>query len=176
MSTRRATGILLNIGAVLDVSLGMTITTTAVAPRSRRKLMNPPLPKCEISGPLARKVPRRVLVVDDEPLIRWSVAETLSGIGLDVEQASDAASALGIMTTGPLEFDVIVLDLRLPDMHDLSLLATMRQLQPDASIVLMTAFGTDEIIERAIELGAGSVLHKPFELGSLVDAVCGAAA
>lgn len=112
-------------------------------------------------------------MVDDEPLIRWSVAETLSGIGLDVKQASDAASALAIMTTGPLEFDVIVLDLRLPDMHDLSLLATMRQLQPGASIVLMTAFGTDEIIERAIALGAGSVLHKPFELGSLVDAVCG---
>jgi CheY-like chemotaxis protein len=165
-----------NIGAVLDVSLGMTTTTPAVAPRSRRKLMNPPLPKCEISGPVARKIPRRVLVVDDEPLIRWSVAETLSGIGLDVEQASDAASALAIMTTGPLEFDVIVLDLRLPDMHDLSLLATMRQLQPAASIVLMTAFGTDEIIERAIGLGAGSVLHKPFELGSLVDAVYGVSA
>jgi DNA-binding NtrC family response regulator len=112
-----------------------------------------------------------VLVVDDEPLIRWSVTETLSGLGLDVEQAGDAASALRIMTTGSLEFDIIVLDLRLPDMHDLSLLATMRQLQPEASIVLMTAFGTDEIIERAVGLGARSVLHKPFELGTLVDAV-----
>jgi CheY-like chemotaxis protein len=176
MSTGRATGILLNVGAVLDVSLGMTTITTAVARASRRKLANPPLPEWEISGSLARKAPRRVLVVDDEPLIRWSVAETLSGIGLDVEQASDAASALAIMTTGPLKFDVIVLDLRLPDMHDLSLLATMRQLQPAASIVLMTAFGTDEIIERAIGLGAGSVLHKPFELGSLVDAVYGVSA
>ena len=171
MSTRRATGILLNVGAVLDVLLGMSTTTTAVAPGSRRKLMNPALPECEISGPRARKVPRRVLVVDDEPLIRWSVTETLSGLGLDVEQAGDAASALRIMTTGSLEFDIIVLDLRLPDMHDLSLLATMRQLQPEASIVLMTAFGTDEIIERAVGLGARSVLHKPFELGTLVDAV-----
>src|SRR5687767_12430358 len=124
----------------------MTTITTVVAKVSQREPVNPPHPECEIPAPLARKAPRRVLVVDDEPLIRWSVAETLSGIGLDVEQASDAASALAIMTTGPLEFDIIVLDLRLPDMHDLSLLATMRQLQPAAAIVLMTAFGTDEII------------------------------
>ncbi len=120
----------------------MTTTTAAVAPNPGRKLMNPPLPEWKFSNPAAGKVPRRLLVVDDEPLIRWSVVETLSGLGMDVEQASDAASALRIITAGPLEFDVIVLDLRLPDMKDLSLMATIRQLQPDASIVLMTAFGS----------------------------------
>ena len=135
--------------------------------------MNPPLPQWEISGPAAKNIPRRVLVVDDEPLIRWSVTETLSGLGLDVEQAGDAITALRLITGGPLEFDVIVLDLRLPDMRDLSLLATIRQLQPDASIVLMTAYGSDEIVERAVALGTRAVLSKPFELGSLVDAVYG---
>lgn len=154
----------------------MTNTIIAVSPETGRKSLNPPLPQWEISGPAARKIPRRVLVVDDEPLIRWSVAETLAGLGLDVEQAGDAAAALHLMTDGPLEFDVIILDLRLPDMRDLSLMATMRQLQPDASIVLMTAFGTDEIVERAIALGAESVLNKPFELGALVDAVYGVGA
>ena len=121
----------------------MTTTAAAVTVNSGRKLMNPPLPQWKFSNPAVGKVPRRLLVVDDEPLIRWSVVETLSGLGMDVEQASDAASALRIITAGPLEFDVIVLDLRLPDMKDLSLMATIRQLQPDASIVLMTAFGTD---------------------------------
>lgn len=154
----------------------MTKTTIAVGPDSVRKPINPPLPQWEISGPAVRKIPRRVLVVDDEPLIRWSVAETLAGLGLDVEQAGDAASALRLMTNGTLGFDVIVLDLRLPDMRDLSLMATIRQLQPDASIVLMTAFGTDEIVERAVALGALSVLNKPFELGALVDAVYGVVA
>ena len=151
----------------------MSTVTAAVAPVHRRNPANPPLPQCGISGPAARKHPRRVLVVDDEPLIRWSVTETLAEHGLDVEQASDAASALRAITTKPLSFDVVVLDLRLPDMRDLSLLGTIRQLLPDASVVLMTAYGTDEVMERAVALGAATVLNKPFELGSLIDAVYG---
>ena len=151
----------------------MTITTTAVAKVSGRKLINPPLPRWEISGPVVRKIPRRVLVVDDEPLIRWSVTETLAGLGMDVVQAHDAVSALRAITAPTDGLDVIVLDLRLPDMKDLSLLATIRQVVPEATIVLMTAFGSDEILERAIALGACSVLNKPFELGTLIDAVYG---
>jgi len=158
---------------ILDVIDVMTKTTVAVAPVSGRKVMNPPLPQWEISRPAARKIPRRALVVDDESLIRWSIAETLSGLGLDVEQAGDAASALRHITAGPPGFDVIVLDLRLPDMQDLSLMATVRQLQPKASVILMTAFGSDEVVERAIALGVETVLHKPFALGTLVDAVYG---
>lgn len=154
----------------------MTVTAAAVAPFHGQKPANLPLPQCGISGPAARKHPRRVLVVDDEPLIRWSVTETLAARGLDVEQASDAASALRTITTSPLPFDVVVLDLRLPDMRDLSLLATIRQLHPDASVVLMTAYGSDDIVERAVALGATSVLNKPFELGALIDAVYGTAA
>lgn len=110
--------------------------------------------------------PRHVLVVDDEPLIRWSVSETLSDLGYDVEQASDAAAALRTVTTAARPFEVVVLDLRLPDMTDLSLLGTLRQLLPDAVLVLMTAFGTAEIIDGAWALGA-TVLNKPFELDEL---------
>jgi CheY-like chemotaxis protein len=150
----------------------MNTTSKAVAVKQARKPMNPPLPRWEFSRTAEGKVPRRVLVVDDEPLIRWSVSETLAGLGLDVEQASDAATALRIITTSR-GFDVIVLDLRLPDMKDLSLLATVRQLLPDATTVLMTAFGSDEVVERAVALGACAVLNKPFELGTLVDAVYG---
>jgi len=104
--------------------------------------------------------------VDDEPLIRWSVTESLSDLGLVVEAASDATSALRTVTNAALPFDVVVLDLRLPDMDDLSLLGTLRQLTPGASIILMTAFGTPEIIAEATALGA-TVLGKPFELDEL---------
>jgi CheY-like chemotaxis protein len=110
--------------------------------------------------------PRHVLVVDDEPLIRWSVTETLSGLGYDVEQAADARSALRTVTTAAQPFDVVVLDLRLPDMNDLSLLATLRQLLPKALLILMTAFGTPDVSRDAQALGA-SVLTKPFELFDL---------
>jgi DNA-binding NtrC family response regulator len=121
------------------------------------------------SGNLSRpgtNFPPHILVVDDEPLIRWSVSESLSDLGYDVEQAADAESALRKITTSDLPFDGVVLDLRLPDMNDLSLLGTLRQLIPGATLVLMTAFGTPEILADAAALGA-LVINKPFELGDL---------
>ena len=110
--------------------------------------------------------PRHVLVVDDEPLIRWSVSETLGDLGYEVEQAADAGSALRTVGAATRPFDVVVLDLRLPDMSDLSLACTLRQLMPRASLILMTAFGTAEILREARGLGA-VVLNKPFELDVL---------
>jgi DNA-binding NtrC family response regulator len=121
-----------------------------------------------------KKNPFHVLVVDDEPLIRWSVTETLADLGLDVEQADTAASALQAITTAALPFDAVVLDLRLPDMKDLSLLATIRQLVPEAPVVLMTAFGTPEVLASARELGVSAVLNKPFELSELSRVVAAA--
>jgi two-component system response regulator FlrC len=111
-----------------------------------------------------------VLVVDDEPLIRWSVAESLSNLGYDVEQAPDAESALRMVTTAPMPYDVVVLDLRLPDMKDLSLLGTLRQLLPASALILMTAFGTPDILADAAALGA-AVINKPFELDELTRLV-----
>ncbi len=128
----------------------------------------------EIPDPHAEKVPLRVLVVDDEPLIRWSVTETLGDLGLAVEEAGDAASALRAISIAELPFDVIVLDLHLPDMNDLSLLVTIRQRLPAAAVVLMTAFGSPEIVAEAVELGVCGVLSKPFELGELSRMVLGA--
>ncbi|HEX8027621.1 MAG TPA: response regulator [Vicinamibacterales bacterium] len=119
-----------------------------------------------------KNFPRHVLVVDDEPLIRWSVSESLSEIGLDVEEASTATAALRLVTTTALAFEVVVLDLRLPDMEDLSLLKTLRQLLPHATLILMTAFGTPEITAEAESLGA-AVLGKPFELDELKRLVIG---
>ena len=115
---------------------------------------------------LAEKFPVHVLVVDDEPLIRWSVAESLGDLGFDVEEATDAASALRIVSNAALPFGVVILDLRLPDMQDLSLLGTIRQVLPRAHVVLMTAFGTPEVVADAKAMGA-DVLVKPFELKEL---------
>ncbi len=117
--------------------------------------------------PAVKKSPLQVLVVDDEALIRWSVAETLTDLGLEVEQAVDAASALAAIDTAEPRFDVIVLDLRLPDMDDLTLLSTIRRRLPQAAVVVMTAFGTPEIVAEARALGVSDILSKPFELGEL---------
>ena len=122
----------------------------------------------------AKKPIPHVLVVDDEPLIRWSVAETLSGRGMTVAQASDGASTLKVLRNEP-RFDVIVLDLRMPDVDDLSLLEKIRELYPSTAVVLMSAFGSPEVKERALRMGARQLINKPFEMGDMAAAVEAAA-
>lgn len=108
-------------------------------------------------------------MVDDEALIRWSVSETLADLGFVVAQAADGASALSAIADAGASFDVVVLDLRLPDVNDLSLLDRVRVLLPSATVVLMTAFGTAEIVAGALQLGVIGVLSKPFELTELAQ-------
>ena len=124
------------------------------------------------SGVTASAV-RHALVVDDEALIRWSVTATLTELGLDVAQASDGASALRAVENAAVAFDVVVVDLRLPDVDDLTLLEALRHRLPAATIVLMTAFGTAEVVAGAERLGVRAVLNKPFELTVLADLVSG---
>lgn len=113
----------------------------------------------------------RVLIVDDEPLIRWSISETLADSGYQVVESSDGQSARSAVTAAPREFDVVLLDLRLPDTEDLSLLASLRRLSPHAQIILMTAFGTPEVARGAIDLGAYRVVNKPFEMDDVAELV-----
>jgi len=106
----------------------------------------------------------RVLVVDDELLIRWSLAETLTARGHVVTEAGDAASVRRIIQDATKRPDVVLLDYRLPDSDDLGLLATIRREAPDAQVILMTAFGSPEVVKNALELGAYRVVGKPFEV------------
>lgn len=142
----------------------LTTAAESSAGISRRK---PEIGSSERFHPAVKKSPLHVLVVDDEALIRWSVSETLADLGLEVVQAVDAASALAAIENAKRRFDVIVLDLRLPDMDDLTLLSTIRQRLPETAVVLMTAFGTPEIVAEARALGVADILSKPFELGEL---------
>ena len=123
-------------------------------------------------SPLAAKNPAvlNVLVVDDEALIRWSLAESMSDAGYTVVEAADGASAVAQASSGQM-FDVIVLDYRLPDSSDLHLLETLRGLQPRAVVVMMTAFGTPEMTSGALKLGAYRVVAKPFDVHEMVDLV-----
>jgi DNA-binding NtrC family response regulator len=125
---------------------------------------------------MEKKSPKlRILVVDDEPLIRWSVAETLAECGHEVVEAADGRAARGAICESARRFDVVVLDYRLPDSEDLSLLACIRTQAPDTRVILMTAFGTPEVVQGALDLGAYRVLAKPFDMHDLADLVAEAA-
>jgi DNA-binding NtrC family response regulator len=129
----------------------------------------------EMSPQTGKKSPGlRILVVDDEPLIRWSLAEVLAESGHAVEEAGDGVSAVAALSGGP-GFDVVILDFRLPDANDLSLLDTIRQVSPRTRIIMMTAFGTPEMVDGALELGAYRVVPKPFDVHAMARLVAEAA-
>lgn len=112
----------------------------------------------------------KVLVVDDEPLIRWAVAEMLGDLGYQVVQAGDRRGAVSAISESA-PFEIVLLDVRLPDSNDLTLLTQLRSLAPAARIILMTAHATPELAERAMDLGAFTVVSKPFELTELAALV-----
>ena len=116
---------------------------------------------------MTQNFPRRVLVVDDEPLMRWSIAETLKAHGHTVLEAESGAGALRALQVHSPPVDAVVLDYRLPDTNNLSLLARIRRIAPRIPVILMTAFGTRELVEDALRLGAYDVMDKPFEMNEL---------
>ena len=124
----------------------------------------------EISPGITKKSARHVLVVDDEMLIRWSMAETLTHAGYEVTEAGNAKEALQRVSAAPAP-DVILLDYRLPDSNDLRLLETIRRVVPGSPVIMMTAYGTSEVVNGAAKLGAYRVVSKPVELRDLVPLI-----
>ena len=113
-----------------------------------------------------------VLVVDDEPLIRWAVREILEDAGYGVVEAGSACEAMSrIADAARRPLAVALLDLRLPDSDDLSLLRRVRGEAPGCRVIIMTAHGTPEILRDAMTHGAFGTISKPFDLSSILGLV-----
>jgi two-component system response regulator AtoC len=108
----------------------------------------------------------KVLVIDDEQMIRWSIEQTLSAAGHDVAVA--AAAAEGMALFRQLLPEVVFLDMRLPDGDGLSLLKQMKEENgQDSAVIVMTAFGEIRTAVEAMRLGAYDYLKKPFDFDEL---------
>ena len=112
-----------------------------------------------------------MLVVDDEGLIRWSLAEMLGDRGYAVTEAGDARMAVAALEKAEQPFDVVLLDYRLPDSADLRLLEKIRHLTPASQVIMITAHNSPELAQGAAALGAYRVISKPFEVESLAALV-----
>ncbi|HTG98765.1 MAG TPA: response regulator [Vicinamibacterales bacterium] len=111
-----------------------------------------------------------ILVVDDESLIRWSLAESLEAQGFTVLEAGSACEALACLDQHS-DIAVVLLDLKLPDSTDLTLLRRLRRLAPTSRVILMTAHGTAEILDEAVRAGAFRAVGKPFDVEEMVALV-----
>lgn len=102
---------------------------------------------------------RTVLIVEDDDLVRDSLALVLGQMNFDVDQVSDGPEGLEKIQTR--KYDFAMFDLRLPSMNGLTLMEDARKLDPDLGIIMMTSFGTVETAVEAMKLGAADYLTKP---------------
>jgi DNA-binding NtrC family response regulator len=102
----------------------------------------------------------RVLVVDDEPTVRRSLARMLLSRGMEVATAEDGQAALDVLGTEPV--DVALVDLMMPNIGGMELLRHVRERAIDVEIIMMTAFGDVDTAVQAVRLGAYHFLTKPF--------------
>ncbi len=122
------------------------------------------------AGPAASPAQKgRILVVDDDSDVRFVVCELLRTGGYDVLEAADGSSALGLVAER--EVDVILSDIKMPDLDGIELLRTLREREQDVPVLLMTGGPTVETAIQAVELGALRYLVKPIDAEGLRGAV-----
>ncbi|MFQ5458542.1 MAG: sigma-54-dependent transcriptional regulator, partial [Myxococcota bacterium] len=108
----------------------------------------------------------RVLLVDDEGTIRRTLSLVLHQEGYEVDDVADGREALACL---PKEiYDFVVTDLKMPGMDGMTLLEEVRRAQPDALVVVMSAYGSTELAVEAVKRGAVDYIAKPFTSDELV--------
>jgi response regulator NasT len=125
-----------------------------------------PLPEPETAPP---STDRRVLIAEDETLVRMDLAEMLTDLGYSVVgQAKDGEEAVRL--AGELQPDVTVLDVKMPVLDGISAAEKITE-QTSSAVVMLTAFSQRELVERAQDAGAMAYLVKPFSADDLVPAI-----
>jgi DNA-binding NtrC family response regulator len=107
---------------------------------------------------------RRILIVDDERLVRWSLSERLRANGMQAVEAGTTAEALDQAAKG---VDAVILDYKLPDGDGLAVLRRLRHADPDLPVVMLTAHTDVGIIVDAMKAGASDYVTKPFDVNDV---------
>jgi signal transduction histidine kinase len=111
-----------------------------------------------------------ILVVDDEPGITHLCERLLTRVGYDVTTFTDPSAAMAFVAQDKI--DLLLVDIRMPDISGFDLIGHTKQHQPDAAILVMTGFGTVETAIQALRQGVDGLLLKPFDVGGeLVQSV-----
>lgn len=115
----------------------------------------------------------RVLIADDEPGMRKSLADILIDEGYEVELAEDGLQAVEICSRET--FDVVIMDVRMPGLNGVEAFRRIRTHRAGTRVILMSAFGVDDLKYRALEEGAIAFLDKPLDIDAVVHLIENAA-
>jgi two-component system response regulator AtoC len=111
-------------------------------------------------------IPKRILIIDDEENFRHMLSVILKKEGYDVETASNGEEGLQKIALSP--FDQILCDIRMPQMDGLEFLREAQKIGVDATIIMMSAYGTVDIAIEAMKLGAYDYISKPFKPDEII--------
>jgi DNA-binding NtrC family response regulator len=114
-------------------------------------------------------MPEKVLLVDDEPDFLEAMAVRMRVRGLEVKTTTSIIDALGIAETE--SYDVIIMDLMMPEMKGLEALKTIKDKKPASQIILLTGYATREMEAEALKLGAVDLIEKPADLDRMMGII-----
>ncbi|MCA9516708.1 MAG: response regulator [Myxococcales bacterium] len=113
----------------------------------------------------------RILVVDDEEVARRVAARMLESLGYTAVTANDGIQAIAVFEHAHPPFDLVLLDLVMPEMDGESCFHALRELDRDVRVVLCTGFGNDEAVRGLMDAGAQGLLHKPYRLATMAEII-----
>jgi len=111
----------------------------------------------------------KIMIVDDEKLVRWSIS---SGLERDNHEVFCARSGEEAMEKAREEnFDLVITDFKMPGMNGAELLEQLKELSPDIKVVVLTAYSAELSMQRAVKLGASEYIEKPFLVDDIRELV-----
>jgi two-component system KDP operon response regulator KdpE len=107
----------------------------------------------------------KLLIVDDEPAIRWALRKTLQGMGFEIAEAEGGEQAIALVRT--IRFDAVLLDIGMPGVDGIETCRKIRKLAPLLGVVMLTVRNTEEDKIVALDAGADDYVTKPFHVREL---------
>jgi two-component system response regulator AtoC len=114
----------------------------------------------------------RILLVDDEEIVRETLGDYLRDCGYHVDEAGDGTAALQAIDAD--HYDLALVDVKMPGMDGLSFLSSVRERSPEMEVIIVSGHGDNEMSEKVSRLGAAEFLVKPvslFELDGILEKI-----
>jgi len=114
---------------------------------------------------------KRLLIVDDEETLTFSLYQTFINSSIDCEVLTAASASEAMKRLEQKRFDLVITDIRMPGLSGLDLLSLVKVKFPSTRVIIITAYGSEENQQRAKQLGADYYIEKPFDIHQLKSVV-----
>jgi len=114
----------------------------------------------------AARIKGKLLIVDDEPAIRWALRKTLQAMNFEIVEAENGEQAVALVRT--IRFDAVLLDVAMPGVDGVETCKRIRKLMPLLGIVMLTVRNTEDDKVEALDAGADDYVTQPFHVRELV--------